>query len=236
MRPRHLFAGAALGALVLTISACGGSNEPDQRTAEPSKEEVRKALSEIEIHGADPEDRVAADAASGETAPANEPSEEESETDDHSHEADMAGGEAHVHGKAEAAIVLEGRNLSVNIEAPLASLGARESEPETPEQETERTSLRVQLADPLRMVDINTDATCIFTGSDIAFRYSGDHGAASLTYSFQCNNPGGLETLVFRAFESFPTLEEVDVVALSGTEQEAVTLSAASPELSWPFD
>ena len=268
MSPFRLSAGMGASLLVLGLAACGGS-EPPATPAEPAADEVRDALAEIEINGADPEDIAETDMAETEAAEAtdeavstdatdhdhsdddhdhdhgdhdHEHEDHDHDHDDHSHDHDhdhddMAGGAPHVHGKAEGAVVLEGSTLSISLDAALASFGASEAEPETPEQEAERASLRMQLADPLKLVDISDAAGCIFTGSDVGFRYpGGNHGNAMVSYTFECSNAAALDTIQFTAFETFPPLEEVDIALLSGDQQGAATLTPDAPELSWTFD
>ena len=259
MSPFRLSVGMGASLLVLGLAACGGS-EPPATPAEPAADEVRDALAEIEINGADPEDVAetevaeATDEAVSTAATDHDHSEDEPDDHDHDHgdgdhdhehgdhdhdhdHDDMAGGAPHVHGKGEGAVVLEGSTLSISLDSALASFGAREAEPETPEQEAERASLRMQLADPLKTVDISDAAGCIFTGSDVGFRYGGGgHGNAVVNYTFECSNAAALDTIQFTVFETFPPMEEIDIALLSGDDQGAATLTPDAPELSWTFD
>ena len=264
MSPFRLSACMGASLLVLGLAACGGS-EPPASTAEPAADDVRDALAEIEINGADPDDIAETEMAEADVADTSEeavstaatdhdhsddePDDHDHEHEDHDHDHDdhshdhdhdhddMAGGAPHVHGKGEGAVVLEGSTLSISLDSALASFGAREAEPETPEQEAERAGLRMQLADPLKVVDISDAAGCIFTGSDVGFRYGGGgHGNAVVNYTFECSNAPALDMIQFTVFETFPPMEEIDLALLSGDDQGAATLTPDAPELSWTFD
>lgn len=222
--------------LPLGLAACGGGDS-EAPTATPSTdpasagEPVSDPL-EREIQGADPADQIDAG-----DAPAEGPHEHgddhshdgDDHSHDHDHDHDMAGGEAHTHGDGEAAIVLEGRNLTVTLNTALASLGASEAEPETDDAIAARAALRAQLITPMGMVDPVGEAGCIFAGSDVAFRYSGDHGHTEVSYDFQCSSPDALEGVSFDVFGAFDTLETVEVAVLVGDSQSAVDLTPANP-------
>lgn len=234
---------SGLALLAAGLAACGGpASEPETTDPQPAGDAAsgEPEIPPIDIRGADPQDVADASAeaeadgnATDETAQSHD--DEHSHDDDHAHDHDHAGGEAHVHGKGEAALVLEDGVLSVTMTAPLASFGARESAPETPEEEAAKASLRLQLADPSKLVAINSEARCIFAGSEVDFIYTSDtHGHADLAYTFNCARPEELGTLDFAAFETFPTLEEVDAVMLDGAQQSAATMTPGSASLSWP--
>ena len=227
----------------LALAGCGGSDDTPPANAGAPAEDARGAQLGGEIRGADPEDRAetadaedAAGAARGEsgddeTGPvdAGTDPDDHGDHDDHDdHDDEMAGGEAHVHGHAEMAIVLEGNDLTVSVQAPLASFGLPESEPETEAETGEMEQARLRLQDPLQTVAIGDAAGCIFSGSDVMFSYRGDHGSADIEYTFQCNRPDALTSVDVKLFEAHEGLEEVEAVFITGTEQVADTLTASN--------
>lgn len=228
--------------LPLAIGACGG-NEPDAPIQEPATDPARtgEPVSDPivrEIQGADPADRMGGPApdsameASNDEAGADQAEgnrQAHSSEDDRTHDHNGAGGEAHTHGDAEAAIVIEGRDLTISLSTALASFGGSEAEPTTAEETAAREALRAKLITPLGMVDPIGDAGCIFAGSDVSFRHSGNHGDVDITYDFQCSSPESLEGVAFDMFAAFETLEAVEVAMLSGTAQSAVDVTPGSP-------
>ncbi|NBC21536.1 MAG: DUF2796 domain-containing protein [Alphaproteobacteria bacterium] len=226
----------------LSLAGCGGPDDAPPTNAGAPAEDARGAELGGEIRGADPEDRAeTAEAEDADTAAGGEPANDETKTvdagtdhgDDGDHDHDeMAGGEAHVHGHAEMAIVLEGNDLTVNVQAPLASFGLPESEPETEAESGEMEQARLRLQDPLQTVAVGNAARCIFSGSDVMFSYRGDHGSADIDYTFQCNRPDALTSVDVKLFEAHEGLEEVEAVFITGAEQVAKTLTASNTTIS----
>ena len=235
------------------LAACGGPSEPEPSIdapdpvaeAGPDTAETTDPLM-IEATGADPEDQMP-DAEVEATNEDRDESEEQDHADDdhghsgehdhdhgHDHGDDGFVGHAHVHGEAEGALVLEGSTLTFSLNSALASFGADESEPETPQETAALEVLRTRLSDPFAMIDINDEAGCIFTGSDVDYIYSGGPGNADTAYTFNCASADGLTDITLIAFETFKTLEKVDLAVLSGADQAGVELNRETRTLSWP--
>lgn len=231
-----------LSVSILTLAGCGGSqgSAPADGTqpvdAGAPAGNARGAELGEEIRGADPEDReTSADTGHGDSDSHGDEasSGDHHGEDDHDHDdEDMAGGEAHVHGHAELAAVLEGRDLIVSLQAPLASFGLPEKAPETDAETATMEQARLKLQDPLQAVTIDAAAGCIFSGSDIAFRYRGDHGSAEIDYNFSCSRPDDLASLTIDLFDAYDGLDEIDAVFLAGADQNAATLTPANSTLS----
>ena len=166
---------------------------------------------------------------------------EEHEDEEHDHDAHhdededhLAGGEAHVHGAAEAALVLDGSVLTLSLDTPLESFGVREAAPETDEQEAELEALSDALVTSDTIFTVNSEAGCALTESDVAFRHHGDHGAAMLSYTFDCAHPVDLETIGFEMFGTFPGFETVETLILNGAAQSPEDVTAQSHTIDWP--
>ena len=256
-RPRTLSAVLITIGMGSVLAACGSPTEPESPIEAPTPiSEATPTTAEV----TDSEDAATepVDATTDEGAPADERDhsaehdhgdeqdhddgdhghshEDEHDHDEHGHDHGDDGfvGHAHVHGEAEGALVLDGSTLTFSLNSALASFGAVESEPETPEETAAREQLRTRLSDPFAIIDINDEAECIFTGSDVDFIYSGGPGNADVTYTFNCASAGRLADITLAAFESFETLEKVDLAVLSGADQAGVELSRESRTLSWP--
>jgi len=221
-QPPHSLS-ATLAALSL-LAACGGDVErsdpatedaPMTATGDPVPAQPGK-----EISGVDPDDAAGEAARTGEEAETTDPSEE------------MAGGEAHVHGRGEMSAAMEDNELTVTVTAALASFGLPEAEPEDEAAKSTMRKARMSLADPLKVVEIDPDARCVFAGSDMITRYSGDHGAVTLEYLFQCSNADAFDWIDVRLLEQYDTLEALDAILLADGEQTASTLTAAKTRLA----
>ncbi len=196
------------GLALVWLAGCGQQTvEPDQ--SEPAETSIDRVAEVGEISGADPEDR----------------GEEQHDEHDDAHDDEMAGGEAHVHGHGELAVVLEGNQLTISVDAPLESLGLPEQEPENEAESAAMQQQRLILGDPFKVARPAAEAKCVFSGSDVSFRYRGDHGSAQLEYRFNCASPEQLDALELTLFESFASLEEIEAVFLSGADQSAAELT-----------
>jgi len=227
------------------LAACGGASEPQSSieapapvdAADPETAETTDPVM-IEATGADPEDQTVEVEAQTSNYDHGDEGHHHSHGDDHEHGHDHGDdgfvGHAHVHGEAEGALVLDGSTLTFSLNSALASFGADESEPETPQETAALEVLRTRLSDPFAMIDINDEAGCIFAGGDVEFIYSGGRGNADVTYTFTCASADELDEILIVGFETFETLEKVDLAVLSGADQAAVELNRDTRTLSWP--
>lgn len=200
------------------LAACGGPDAPEPTEPTVAAPETPAAETPAETTLAESATEEAAEVASSDHA-------HEDHHDEHGAEHGGAG-ETHQHGHAQAAVILENNGLTISITGALASFGASEAEPQTPEEHADRDLTRTALLRPDSMIGLPDAARCIFGGSDVMFRYAdGQHGNAEASYTWQCSAAGELDAVTFRAFQSFQTLEEVDVVGLVGNSQTAATLT-----------
>lgn len=231
-----LLRGIGLAALLIGLAACGGSGEPEAPAVSPPAQPETPAtdMADEHDHDAHAEDHDEHDHEDEEHEGEEHEGEEHDHHAHHEEDEDLAGGEAHLHGAAEAALVLEGATLTLSLDTPLESFGVREAAPETAAQEAEHDALANTLATPDTVFSINPEAGCILTGSDIAFRHHGDHGAALLTYTYDCADPEDLSTVGFEVFTAYPGFHTVDAVILDGTEQSTGLVTEDVTEVAWP--
>jgi len=163
---------------------------------------------------------------------------------------------AHVHGKAEMAIVVEGRAVTVEVRSALYNIVGFEHAPETPaETKTwEAASQKVRTAAGVVTLDKAARCTPVSASAGILggktpvaadedhdhdhdhgeHEHEGhDHGAfgdVTLTYVFNCTQPSKLARIDVQAFSSFDRLEGVDAVFLDGAVQKAKTLTPKAPQ------
>jgi hypothetical protein len=220
-----LMRGIGLAALVMGLAACGAPNEPEApaEVAPPTQPETPETPAAGEAdHDMHDEDHDEHDG------------EEDDHHAHHEEDEDLAGGEAHEHGAAEAALVLQGETLTLSLDTPLDSFGVREAAPETAAQEAEHDTLANTLAAPDTVFSVNPEAGCTLTSSDVAFRHHGDHGAALLTYTYECASPEELDRIGFEVFTAYPGFHTVDAVILNGAQQSTGLITEEVTELAWP--
>lgn len=145
--------------------------------------------------------------------------EDHEDHDDHDH----AGGEAHVHGKSDLAVSLDGATVSISAEGALANFDLDES-------------LR-ELADTALFTDglvALQGGDCTRDSASASIRPIGDHGNLMVDLVYTCAAIDQLTSLDVTGFTSFAGFEEVDAVVLTETGQTATTLTRSSTVLDLP--
>ncbi|MEM9938905.1 MAG: DUF2796 domain-containing protein [Pseudomonadota bacterium] len=152
--------------------------------------------------------------------------------DDHDHDHDHAGGEAHVHGESDLLIAIEGENVSVSFESPLANLIGFEHEPKTDAESEAYNAMRDSLAESDTVLSFSEAADCTHYSSETSIRRSGDHATLIADYEFTCSDVDALTDGTVLAFAAFAGIESMDVVVVSETTQTETTLSAGSVDFA----
>ena len=155
------------------------------------------------------------------------------EHDDHDHDAhdhdhddhDHAGGTAHVHGVADLAVTVDEQFVTVSLESPLANFGMSEAD------DYEKEEIDV-LTDGV--AELLGDARCDLTEHSAALRTDTGHKDVSVSLVWDCFRPSRLDGLKFTGFETYTGFETINAVYLSGTDQEAATLTPEDPVI--PFN
>ncbi len=150
--------------------------------------------------------------------------------DDDEHHDDEHGddhaGEAHVHGKADLAIVIDEDEIEISLFSPLFNLTGFENEPETPEQ----LAAFAEATTVLNAVDeqfmFNPEAQCASV-SDLTKVDATEHEYRDLEaqFGFRCSNPEDLTRIDVALFDAFPRLEEIEAVILEAEDQSALELT-----------
>lgn len=158
---------------------------------------------------------------------------------------------AHVHGKANLALVLEGSTLTIELESAMYNLVGFEHAPETEDQIATIEAAEYKLSAPANLFVMNTDAGCIAQTDKLEIQlgdaHDEDHGAhgedehehdehehadhanthrdAFLTYTFECASPDKLPPITIELMSQFPNLTELDVVYLARNTQDLFSLT-----------
>ncbi len=164
-----------------------------------------------------------------------------------------ASGDAHVHGTAALRIAVEGPQLVVELESPLANLLGFEHAPRT---DAQRAAVRA-MADKLRLPQVllkpSAGASCVAGGVEInaptlppewlgnpvpaaqtaAGKAGGEHADLAATYRWRCEAPAQLRGLEVGLVQAFPGLRRIDVQVAGPKGQSAAVLTGAMRSVAW---
>ena len=156
----------------------------------------------------------------------------------------------HVHGEAKMEMVMDGRELAIDISGPLASFLGFEHAPKNDAQKKAVIDMTNNLNNGAQLFDFNKEAECSFTSSQVAIRKGerrahpvmlqtlggkggGEHAEMDAAYVFSCTNPEALRSVDVRLFSQFPGLNVLDVGMVLPKRQMAAELTPKKPQLSW---
>lgn len=148
------------------------------------------------------------------------------DNDDHDHDHDHAGGEAHVHGGGDMSLSIEGKTLTVELVAPLANFGQRESGDDVIGDSAFSNLVRNRRA----LLRLNGGG-CNEMSPRANVEADGDHASGRIVWTGRCQSPDDLKSATLQVFDAFPGFEHVDAIALIGDQQVAAELTADSPAL-----
>lgn len=171
---------------------------------------------------------------------------------DHSHDEHRQHG-AHVHGIGKLNIVLEGKEVHIELDSPAANIVGFEHQPKSAEDRAALERAVNTLRDGDRLFLFSREAGCrqekAMVESDMlkdmdekhrGHDHGHDHGAKDkdkdhdhahadirVEYHFACGRPDRVEQLVVELFDAFPGTERLDVQYVIGSRQGAAELTAA---------
>lgn len=154
---------------------------------------------------------------------------------------------AHVHGEAQAAIVIEGPSLSISLTSAMYNIKGFERAPETDEESQVFADAVATISDASAMFVINEEAGCEVTSVEHNLNQDGDHSDAAevhdhdghdhhdghekagyrdldAEYVLECEAAERLESIDMLAFGHFERLEKIDAVIIGPGGQTATDL------------
>ena len=181
-------------------------------------------------------------------APSNsgENSGEDNHADEAEHDHERRSADAHTHGGAEVAIVLDGNDVTIELDSPLYNILGFEHAPETDAQTATLEQAELQLEQSAALFTFNAAANCSTLSNDLHValfdkdaheedehdedHHEDDHEEEThkdvlLTYGFSCQNPAKLKNVTINLFEFFPELSEVSATYLGPATQKQLVLT-----------
>jgi len=149
---------------------------------------------------------------------------------------------AHVHGKAELTIAVDGPTVTVGMDAPLDSLLGFERAPRTDVEKNlvEQLAARLRAADHLFKLDaaagcklgpVQLDAPVIGLGKGEAPKDG--HAELEASFAFNCASAAKVKAIDTELFEAFPNLRQVDVEIATPDGQFKRSLKRPASRIEW---
>jgi len=158
----------------------------------------------------------------------------------HGHEAGRQSHGAHVHGRADLNLVLDGRRAYIELTSPAANIVGFEHPPATPDDHAAvgRAAAKLEQGDDL--FRFNVEAGCRMQHAEVnpGWGRPDSHGGQQhadfdAAYEFECTAPGRLEQLKVGIFEAFPATSRLQVQFVVGDRQGGTSLTASEPVLAF---
>jgi len=166
--------------------------------------------------------------------------------------------DAHEHGAAQVNIAVDGAQVNIGFESPLANLLPFEHSPETPEQRRQVQNMAHRLNQAETLFKLTPAAECRLSKVSLesenldaallnpeapsepaqaeaqSSETAEEHGDLDADFTFLCATPEKLNSLDILLFDAWPNLEKIEAqLATSKGRQRAETLSAEKHLLSW---
>ena len=153
--------------------------------------------------------------------------------------------EAHAHGTAELFIVLEGQKLEIELHSPAINLIGFEHKPKNDEQKAKVEELEVKLTSAGELFQISS-AECQLNTQELDLgnlaledsehedEHHDDeetHSDIEAQYSFSCQQPSSLRSLVTTIPNEFPSVESLEVQWIVNGRQGATVLEHNQTEI-----
>lgn len=147
----------------------------------------------------------------------------------------------HVHGQAGLNLVVEGKQLSLELELPAIDVLGFEHPPRDFAERKSLDQAVERLMNVEQILVINPEAGCRVQNAklDSALLHKAEDGKADehadfdASYSFECSQMAALKTLEVRLFQYFPTLLGLDVQMVINGQQQGLSLTPEANRLDF---
>lgn len=144
-------------------------------------------------------------------------------------------GEAHVHGKAQLTLVLEGNEMQLAFQSAAYNVVGFEHKPTTTEQKQE-VAAAIEIFNKGNWFSVNSEANCELSlaeaSTDLtAIKAIKGHADFYANYQLLCQRPARLNSLSLTIFSLIPALAELDVQWIINGNQGAATATLTQSTL-----
>lgn len=142
---------------------------------------------------------------------------------------------SHVHGEAVLNIVLEKRELMLEIESPSMNILGFEHAPKTDEQKAALEKAEIILRDNAQVIKFEGGA-CTSDSTEIEvpdFDHAdkNSHSEFHIHYVFHCSDAENLNSITVKLFEYFPGFQKIDVQWIFNAKQGSTVLTRSQPAI-----
>jgi len=185
------------------------------------------------------------------------------ESDTHSEEkasSETRSAEAHIHGDAELAVVVDADVVTIELETPLYNLLGFEHHPKTAAQKAKVEMAEGQLQRGEELFVFNAEAKCNLISDSMTLELFDEeheddehhdehdehdehdddehhdeqedsHKDVLLQYQYRCTKPSSLENVSVNLFEFFEDMSDIDVTYLGPSTQKQVSLTRKNTQM-----
>lgn len=155
------------------------------------------------------------------------------------------GAKAHVHGNAEMQVVVDGQQLTIELQSPMDSLVGFEHAPRTEKQKQAIKAMEERFAAPATLFVPTPEAKCTAEPGTLKLPRYADvtenkrkrdkdvHSEMEATIHFQCEQPAELKGVEVTLFDAFTRIHRLDVQAMTPRGQSAARLTPKQRKLQW---
>ena len=154
---------------------------------------------------------------------------------------------AHVHGKGQVNIAIEGDHLFMELESPGADIVGFEHEARSDAEKEAVKQAIAKLGDPMMLMRFDADAGCEVHSASAGIEGEHDehdehdehkshegeeaHGAFVAKYEIECDDMDALDSIEFTYFNEFSNAQSLDIVVIDGSGQSRSEVDRANPVL-----
>jgi Protein of unknown function (DUF2796) len=145
---------------------------------------------------------------------------------------------AHVHGKADIKLAVDGNKILLVFETPQDSLVGIERAPQSAAELAKANAAIEILKVGSQLFTINPEASCSFKGTNIqapsltalagAASKSSEHADVVVSYNLECVNPSKLSSIAVNVFDVFKQVKVVQVQFVGTKKQKSVRLTSSA--------
>ncbi|MCF6329713.1 MAG: DUF2796 domain-containing protein [Henriciella sp.] len=146
-----------------------------------------------------------------------------------------ANGIAHVHGKAELAVIIEGDHLSMTFDSPLTNLIDFELEPTTEADWARIDALQDKFLRDDALIRLPARVKCVIISISSGLRFRDGHGSLMVEQNFACKKIRRLKSAAVTVFSQFQNLEHLDVFVSGDSPRTSAVMSADQADLALEF-
>ncbi|NOT84153.1 MAG: DUF2796 domain-containing protein [Methylococcaceae bacterium] len=148
---------------------------------------------------------------------------------------------AHVHGKAQLQVAIEGNEIHLDFDSPLGNLLDFEHNPKNDQQRQAVKAMTEKLHHPETLFVMTKAAACVVKSVNLLLppallgsrNQTAAHADLEAEILFFCANSAALNTIEVQLFKAFPLLQHLQAEIVTEKGQSVIALRPESTVLTW---